>query len=103
MFPPPALVPVVLSTFLTEHVKGQLRYLILVIPCWMEAPWLPTVLKLADISWCCPIVKDLVIDVLVGHVLKSLPYLHLTLWLLRDVFCTERGSFPQSVRLWGAT
>ena len=38
MFPPPALVPLVLSMFLTEHVKGQLRQLIVVAPCWMEAP-----------------------------------------------------------------
>ena len=37
-FIPPALVPLVLSKFLAEHVKGQLRPLILVAPCWMEAP-----------------------------------------------------------------
>ena len=35
-----------------------------------------------------------------GHVLKGLPYLHLTLWLLRDESCADRGSFPQSVRQW---
>ena len=34
---PPTLVPMVLSKFLAEHVKGQLRHLILVAPCWMEA------------------------------------------------------------------
>ena len=28
VFPPPALVPLVLSKFLAEHVKGQLRHLI---------------------------------------------------------------------------
>ena len=61
----------------------------------MEAPWLPTVLNiLADVHWQCPIIKDLIIDVLVGQVLKGLPYLHLTLWLL------SRGSLPQSVRQW---
>ena len=50
MFPPPALVPVVLSKFLAEHNKGQLRQLNLVMLCWMEASWLPTVLNmLADI------------------------------------------------------
>ena len=37
MFPPPALVPLVLSKFLAEHVKGQLRQLILVALCWIEA------------------------------------------------------------------
>ena len=69
------------------------------VPCWMEAPWLPTVLNmLADILQWCPIIKDLIMDVLAGHVLKGLPYLHLTLWLLRDVYYTDRGSLPQSVR-----
>ena len=38
VFPPLALVPLVLSKFLAEHVNGQLRHLILVAPCWMEAP-----------------------------------------------------------------
>ena len=41
VFPSPALVPLVLSKFLAEHVNGQLIYLILVAPCWMEVPWLP--------------------------------------------------------------
>ena len=65
MFPPSALVPLVLSKFLAEHVKGQLRQLILVAPCWMEAPWLPTVLNmLADIPQWCPFIKDLIIGCL---------------------------------------
>ena len=90
--------------FLAEHVNGQLRHLLLVAPCWMEAPWLPTVLNmLADVHQQCPLVKDLVMDVLVGQVLKGLQYLHLTLWLLSDVCYADRGSFPQSVRQWGAT
>ena len=73
VFPPPALVPLVLSRFLAEHVNSQLRHLILVAPCWMEAPWLPTILNmLADVPWQCPIIKDLVMDVSVGHVLKGL-------------------------------
>ena len=38
VFPPPALVPLVLSKFLAEHVNGQLRHLLLVAQCWMEAP-----------------------------------------------------------------
>ena len=97
---PSALVPLILSKFLAEHVKGQLRLLILVTPCWMEAPWHPTVLiMLAYIPWHCPIIKDVVVDVSV-HVLKGLPYLHLTLWQLRAVCCTDRGSLPQSVKHW---
>ena len=100
MFPPPALVPLVLSKFLADHVKGQLRCLNLGAPHWMEAPWLPIVLKiLADVpQWWCPIIKDLIMDVSVGHMLKGLKYLHLTLWLLSNVHYTDRGSLPQSVR-----
>ena len=99
MFPPPALVPLVLSKFLAEHVKGQLRHLILVAPHWMEAPWFPTALNmLADVPQKCPIMKDFIMDVSVGHVLKGLPYLHLTVWLLSNVCYADRGSLPHSVR-----
>ena len=99
--PPLALVPLVLSKFLAEHVDGQLRHLILVAPCLMKAPWLPTVLNmLVDVPWWCPIIKDLIIDVLVGQVLKGLQYLHLTLWQLSNVCYADRGSLPQSVRWW---
>ena len=38
--------------------------------------------------------QDLVVDVSVGHVLKGLPYLHITLRLLRGVCYTDKGSFP---------
>ena len=73
MFPPPALVPLVLSKFLAENINGQLRHLILMVPCWMEAPWLLTVLNmLADVPQQCPIITDLVMDVLVGQALKGL-------------------------------
>ena len=103
MFPPPALVTLVLSKFLAEHVKGQLRHLILVAPCWMETPWLPTVLNmLADIPQQCPIKRDLIADVSVGQTLKGLPYVHLTLWLLTDVCYADGGSLPQFVKQhWG--
>ena len=101
VLPPLALVPLVLSKFLAEHVNSQLRHLILVAPCWMEAPWLPTVLNmLADVPQQCPIVKDLIMDVLVGQALKGLQYLHLTLWQLSNVYYTDRGSLPQFVRQW---
>ena len=33
---PPALVSQVLLRFLTEHITGEFRLLILVVPCWME-------------------------------------------------------------------
>ena len=101
VFRPLALVPLVLSRFLAEHVKGQPRCLILVAPYWMEAPWLPTVLNmLADVPQQCPIVKDLIMDVLVCQGLKGLQYLHLTLWQLSNVCYVDRGSLPLSVRQW---
>ena len=37
---------------------------------------------LADVPHQDPIIKDLTVDVSVGQVLKGLPSLHLTCWLL---------------------
>ena len=93
--------PLVLSRFLAGHVTGQFRLLVLLAPCWMEAPWLPTLLgKLVDITHQCPILKDLILDALIGQVLMGLKSLHFTLWLLRDVCCTDKGSLPWCVRQW---
>ena len=90
--PPPTFLPLVQSKLLAEHVKGQLRLLILVALCWMEVPWFTTVLNiLANVLWQCPIIKDPIMDVLVGHMLKGLPYLHLTLWLLREMCVAQTG------------
>ena len=59
-----ALVSLVLSKFLAEHVTSQFRLPIVVAPCWIEAPWLPTVLNmLADVPCWCPIVQNLFMDV----------------------------------------
>ena len=67
--------------------------------CWMVVPWLPTVLDmLEDIPWSCPVIKDLIVDISVWQVLKGLSYLHLTLWLLRDMCYADKGSLPQSLR-----
>ena len=102
--PPLALVPLVLSKFLTEHVKGQLRHLILVASCWIKAPWLPTVLNmLVDFPQQCPIIKDLIMDGSVGQVLKGLHYLHLTLWLLSDMCYADRFSSSVCQAVVGAT
>ena len=58
--------------------------------------WLPTVLNmLADVPQQYPIIKDLIMDVSVGQVLRGLQYLHLTLWQLSDV-CYADG-FSSSV------
>ena len=54
---------------------------------------------LEDVPHQCPIIKDLV-DISVGQVFKGLPWLHVTLWQLRDVFCTDKDSFPPSDRKW---
>ena len=93
--PPPALVPPVMPMFIARHVTGQFRLLILMAPCWMEVPWLPKALNmLEDIPWHCPFVKDLVMNVSVGQMLKHLhlPSLHLTLWLFRDMWCADKSS-----------
>ena len=67
----------------------------------MEALWLPTVLNmLEDIHWHYPAIKDCIVGVFVGQVLKGLQYLHLTLWMLRDMCCADKGSLPQSIRQW---
>ena len=54
MFASAALVPLVLSRFLVEHVTGSLRLPIVVGPCLMEAHWPPTLLSmLEDVPhWC---------------------------------------------------
>ena len=55
---------------------------------------------LEDIPHQCAVIEDLAMDALVSLALKDLPLVHLTLWLLRDVCCTEKSSLPQSVRHW---
>ena len=82
------------SMFLTEHITGQCGLMLLVAPCWMEGPNLPTVLKmLEDIPQHCPVIKNLIMEVLVGQVLKDLPYLHLTIWLLKICVAQTRVLF----------
>ena len=100
VFPPSTLVPLVLSMFLAEHVKGQLRHLILVVSSWMEVPWLPTPLNMvADIPWWCSIIKDFVKDVSISQALKGLPDLYLNpLATQQYVLC--RQGFSSSVCWW---
>ena len=69
VFPPPALVPLVLSNS-WQNMSNNSRHLILVARCWMEAPF-PTILNmLADIPQHCPIIKHLIMDVFVGLFLQ---------------------------------
>ena len=64
VFPPSALFHLVLSRLLAEHVTGQFKLLILVVPCSMEGPWLPIALNiLEDIHHKDPIIKNLVMDI----------------------------------------
>ena len=101
MFSPPALVPLVLSEFLVEHVTGQFRLLILVVPCWMEAPLLSTVLgMLKDIPDQCAIIRNVIMNVSVAWLLKGLQITVFNPFLIRDVCCTDKGSLPQSVIQW---
>ena len=91
----------VLSRFLSKHVTGEFKLLILVAPCWMEALWLPIVLGLeADIPHWYPIVKDLIMDISVGWELRGLLRQHFTLWLVRDMCSVDKGLLSQSVRQW---
>ena len=95
MFPPPALVPLCSDQISSRTCQWSTQTFALVAPCWMEAPWLPTVLSmLADVPQWCPIIKDLIMDVLVGQALKGLQYLNLTFWLLSDVCYADKGSLP---------
>ena len=98
MFPPSTSVRLLLSKFLAEHVKGQMNQLILVASHWIEAP--QSSQHVGRNSSVVSHHKNLLMLVSVDHVLKGLPYLHLTLWLLRDVCYADRGSLPQSVRQW---
>ena len=95
------LVPLVLSIFLVEHVIGWFRLLILIIPCYMKALWLPTVLNLLkDIHHWFLMVKYLFRNISVDQVPRGLPLLYLSLWLLKVMCCIDKGSLPQSVRQW---
>ena len=53
-----------------------------------------------DVPHWCPIIKGLVRDVLVGQMLKGLPSLQLTLWLLREMCYAVMVSLPPSIRWW---
>ena len=48
IFTSPVLVPLVLSRFLAVHVRGLFKFLVLVIPCWTEASYFPTVLSIME-------------------------------------------------------
>ena len=100
IFPPSPLILLVLSKYLAKHVIGQFRILIVIASCWIKDCWLPSVLSmLEDVQHWCPIMINFVMDVLLGWVLKFLPLLYLTIWLLRDAGCSDNGS-PQSARHW---
>ena len=91
----------VLSRFVAEHLTGLFRFLIFIVPCWMEAPWFHTVLTMLEYAlWQYSMAKDVNRDVLVDQVLIGLPSLHCTVWLLKNVCCADKGSLPQSVRKW---
>ena len=91
----PALDSLIMLRLLAEQVAGWFQHLILVASCWMKAPWLPRVLNMVeDIPHWCQIVKDHIMDVLIGWVLKGLQLMHLTLWLLSGVLCRQGFSSP---------
>ena len=93
-----------LSKFLCKarhHRTVQFILPILLVPCWLEAPWPPTVLgMLQDIPYWFSIIEDLTMDVSVYWVLKGLHSLHLKLWLLRAVCSADKDSLPLSDSQW---
>ena len=91
------LLPILLLKFLAEYVACELKFLFLMhLVGWrLHFPQFSTCWKIFLIF--CSLVKDWIRDVLVGWVLKGLPSLHLTLWLLRETFC--RQGFFSSVCL----
>ena len=55
---------------------------------------------LEDVPYWCPILKELIRDVLVDSVLKDLQSLHFSLYMLGGVCCADKGSLLQSVIHW---
>ena len=94
VFPPSALVPIVLSTFLAEHVTGQFQTsnsgCILLDGSSLA---FHSSQHVEDIPHWCAFVKDLVRDVLVGWVLKHMSSLYLTHWPPKDM-CRQWFSSP---------
>ena len=82
--------------FLTEHTAGQFRLLILVMTCWMDAPWLPTFHgMLEDVPCECDVKKShlgcfgrLGTECSVTAVFNP--------WLLKDVCHADKDSSSQS-------
>ena len=55
-----------------------------------------------NVESSCIMVRNLTGEILVDWIILGLPLLHLTLWLLKDMYCADRGSPPLSVRQWWA-
>ena len=61
------------SSIYVQISDGTFYTSILVAPCWMEVPWLSTVLNmLEDILYQCPVITDLIRDCLVSQALNGL-------------------------------
>ena len=83
--------------FLAEHFTAKFRLLILVVPCCIDASWLPIVLNLLEgIPHQHPNIKYLFRDVSVSSVLKGL---HLILWLLKR-YVSHTQELLSSVKQW---
>ena len=101
VFPPLALVPLVLAKFLAEHVNGQLRHLLLVAPCWMgsslashssqHAGRCSLAVSHHKRSHCGCFGRPGA----EGSVVSAF-----NPWLLSDMCYADKGSLPRSVRQW---
>ena len=97
---PPRVVSLLVYRFHAEPITGVFKLLILVVPCWIDAPLTSHISQHVgrhSLSvYCLKFHHGCLVDLM----LKGLPSLLLTVWLLRDVYCTGNCSHPQSVRPW---
>lgn len=85
-FPPPTLVPTVLN-----KLQDSTSRMLLIAPCWSDAPWLPVLLKRAyDIPSRLPTTLGTIRNMATGYPVKDLETLRLVAWPL----CGGQQEFP---------
>ena len=92
-FPPPTLVPTVVN-----KLRGSTSRMLLIAPCWSDAPWLPTLLELThDAPRRLRPSQDLLINVSTGFPVSNLQSLRptCTVWAL----CGRPQAAPSNQRL----
>ena len=77
--------------FLAEHITHQYKVLTLIVPCWMEAAQLPSILCMLEEFLLNCYGKISHQEYLNDLVPRCLPSLHSTLWLLKDISCEDKS------------